>query len=110
MCPCDLCISPAKMGLVGFSHSVALEGSKYNIHCNTIVPSAFSRMTTGVMPPGEWGGWAQILHVCHTSGKYMYIGENSFTFNFVHDDSLPPLEHFCVFCLALFARVFGLLN
>jgi len=42
----------AKMGLVGFSNTVAKEGDKYNITCNAIAPSARSRMTADLMPPG----------------------------------------------------------
>ena len=32
------------MALASFSHSLAREGAKYNIHCNTIAPMAASRM------------------------------------------------------------------
>jgi len=41
----------AKMGVVGLMHSVATEGAKYDITCNTIAPVAASRMTDDVMPP-----------------------------------------------------------
>ena len=57
--PLSPLLPPAKMGLVGFSHSVALEGSKYNIRCNTIVPTAFSRMSAGVMPQGGRSSYAK---------------------------------------------------
>lgn len=40
----------AKQALVGFSHSLAQEGAKYNIHSNAIAPLAASRMTATVMP------------------------------------------------------------
>ena len=44
-------ISTAKMGLVGFSHTLSLEGAKYNIFSNAIVPIAYSRMSASVMAP-----------------------------------------------------------
>ena len=48
----------AKCGLVAFSNTLAKEGEKYNVFCNTIVPLAWTRMSTDVMPPreGERGG------------------------------------------------------
>ena len=44
--------SAAKMGVVGLAHTLALEGVNSNIHTNVIVPTAGSRLTEDILPPG----------------------------------------------------------
>ena len=39
----------AKMGLVGFTNVLAVEGAKYNIKANAIAPLALTRMTEDIL-------------------------------------------------------------
>jgi NAD(P)-dependent dehydrogenase (short-subunit alcohol dehydrogenase family) len=41
----------AKMGLVGLTNVLKIEGAKYNVKTNVMVPIAASRLTEDVMPP-----------------------------------------------------------
>ncbi len=41
----------AKLALVGFMQTLALEGEKYNIRVNSLAPTAATRMTEGLLPP-----------------------------------------------------------
>ena len=43
----------AKMGLVGLTRVLSIEGAKFNIKTNAIAPVAFTRMTADIMPGFE---------------------------------------------------------
>jgi NAD(P)-dependent dehydrogenase (short-subunit alcohol dehydrogenase family) len=43
----------AKMALVGLMQTLALEGEKYDIRVNCLAPTAATRMTEGIIAPGQ---------------------------------------------------------
>ncbi|KAJ6531727.1 peroxisomal hydratase-dehydrogenase-epimerase [Mycena capillaripes] len=77
--------SAAKMALVGFTKTLAIEGAKYGIKSTVIAPIAASPMTETIMPPEMLANLQPdlvapfVLAVCHpdgpdASGKVFEVG------------------------------------
>ncbi|KAA5805030.1 SDR family NAD(P)-dependent oxidoreductase [Alkalicaulis satelles] len=64
----------AKMALVGLMNVLHLEGRKYNIRVNTLSPTAYTRMTEGLIPP-EAGQLMTPESV--TAGLIALVGEDA---------------------------------
>jgi NAD(P)-dependent dehydrogenase (short-subunit alcohol dehydrogenase family) len=62
----------AKMGLVGFTNVLAVEGAKYNIRANAIAPLALTRMTEDIL-----GGLGQKLDPALVSPLVTYLCHES---------------------------------
>ncbi|KXN91727.1 Peroxisomal hydratase-dehydrogenase-epimerase [Leucoagaricus sp. SymC.cos] len=66
--------SAAKMGLVGFTQTLAREGAKYNIKSTAIAPIAASAMTETIMPPEMLANLSPeyvapfVAAICHPDG------------------------------------------
>jgi NAD(P)-dependent dehydrogenase (short-subunit alcohol dehydrogenase family) len=61
--------SAAKMGLIGFTKSLAREGGKYNISAVAIAPVAASAMTATIMSPEM----LENLKVCALIGYHSFV-------------------------------------
>ncbi len=74
----------AKMGLVGFTRVLAVEGAKYNIRANAIAPLAATRMTEDILPAEMAAGLAPeavsplVTYLCHSdcesTGRVYAVG------------------------------------
>jgi NAD(P)-dependent dehydrogenase (short-subunit alcohol dehydrogenase family) len=95
----------AKMGLVGFTRVLAVEGAKYNIKANAIAPLALTRMTETIMgalgdklDPGLVSPLVTFLahEDCPVSGQTFSVGGGRVAHVFIaetqgfHDPSLSP--------------------
>jgi 3-hydroxy-3-methylglutaryl CoA synthase/NAD(P)-dependent dehydrogenase (short-subunit alcohol dehydrogenase family)/putative sterol carrier protein len=76
--------SAAKMGQVGFAHTLKLEGAKYDVKINTVAPLALTRLTEEIIPAElhskvqpEWVA-PMVLYLCsegcEPSGQVFNVG------------------------------------
>jgi len=79
----------AKMGLAGLANVLKLEGAKYNIKVNVLLPGAGTRMTEDIMPPEAFER-AKVEYVtpatlylcseqCQETGVYINAGGGHFS-------------------------------
>ncbi|MEE8398203.1 MAG: SDR family oxidoreductase [Desulfobacterales bacterium] len=79
----------AKMGLAGLANVLKLEGAKYNIKINVLLPGAATRLTEDVMPPEAFER-AKVAYVtpatlylcseqCEETGVYINAGGGAFS-------------------------------
>ena len=69
--------SAAKMGILGFTNSLAIEGAKHNVHVNCVVPVADSRMTETVLSNEV----RELLHPSHIVPMVLYLAHDSCSTN-----------------------------
>jgi len=65
--------STAKMGMVGFTQTLAKEGGRNNVHANCIAPVAGTRMLASVFPPE----FIAMLKVDHITSLVVYLCHDS---------------------------------